>query len=84
MKHIGPAISCPLAALDFYRAGFNAIPLVPGTKRTAEKWDPWNERLSELAITEHWREHPDHELGCILGDRLSRARCRWTGVCPGG
>src|SRR6056297_1562086 len=69
MNHIGQLNSFLDAAVRLHKAGFNVIPVVPGTKRAAEKWE-WNKHLSELAISEHWHDHPDHELGCILGDRL--------------
>lgn len=70
MTKIGPFNSCPSAALAFFRAGFIVAPIVPGTKRTAEKWAPWKARLSENTIVDHWAQHPDHELGCIVSPRL--------------
>jgi hypothetical protein len=70
MQNIGPLTSFLDAAVSLHKAGFNVIPVVPGTKRTAQKWDPWNERLSELSVTAHWRDHPDDEVGCIPGHRL--------------
>lgn len=56
------------AALDWFRKGFSVIPIIPGTKRTALKWDPWLDGLSADKIRKHWEAHPDHELGFIVGD----------------
>lgn len=56
------------AAHFWYEFGFQAIPILPGTKRTARKWTPWLKGLSRLRITRHWTEHPDHEVGFIVGD----------------
>ena len=80
MKRIGPPSTCPLAALYFYEAGFDVIPVVPGTKRTAEKWTPWAERRSEKAIAEHYRRHPDHEVGCM---RVPAEETERWSVCQG-
>jgi len=56
------------AALFWFNFGFNIIPITPGTKRTAVKWDPWLADLSSEKITEYWSRHPHHELGCIVDD----------------
>jgi hypothetical protein len=58
------------AALDWYRFGLAVIPLVPGTKKTAAKWDPWLNALSTASINRHWLQHPDHEVGFIVGDHV--------------
>lgn len=58
------------AALRWLGAGFRVIPVVPGEKRTAITWDPWLERLSTDTVKGHWREHPEHDVGAILGDDL--------------
>ena len=55
------------AALDWYGKGFSVIPIIPGTKRTALKWDPWLDGLSADKIRKHWEANPDHELGFIVG-----------------
>ena len=65
-----PGTSFRDAALAFYAAGFAVIPLVPGTKRSAVKWDGWLATLSPKAIRQHWMLHPDHELGCIVDARM--------------
>jgi hypothetical protein len=58
------------AALSLFRAGYQVIPVAPGSKRTAVKWNPWLTKLSSKAIVDYWKRHPDHELGCIVGDEL--------------
>ena len=55
------------AALFWHEFGLQVIPIVPGTKRTAVKWDPWLRDLSVPAISRYWAKHPDHEIGCIAG-----------------
>jgi len=56
------------AALEWFKFGFDVMPIVPGTKRPAVKWDPWLQKLSLDTIAHHWSTHPDHELGFIVGD----------------
>ena len=56
------------AALDWYKFGFAVIPLLPGKKITAVKWNPWLDELSEKTIIDYWTNHPDHELGFIVGE----------------
>ena len=58
------------ATLKWYKFGFQVIPIVPHTKKTAVKWDPWLEPLSILRIYRHWRNNPDHELGFIVGQEI--------------
>ena len=60
--------SCASAAIYWHSFGFNVIPIIPGTKRTAVKWNPWREGLSPEKIKAHWDKHPDHEVGFIVGD----------------
>src|SRR5690606_15145250 len=57
-------------AIYWYRAGFRVIPCVPGKKGTVLKWDPWLAGLCEDAIRRHWRAHPSHDIGFIVGDGL--------------
>lgn len=57
-------------ATYWYRVGFRVIPCAPGRKRTVPKWDPWLAGLSEDAIRRHWRAHPSHDIGFIVGDGL--------------
>ena len=66
-----PAFSSNLdAALHWYDFGFQVIPLVPGEKRTALKWDPWLDGLTREKIEQYWHEHPDHDVGHIVSDGL--------------
>ena len=55
------------AALFWFGFGFHVIPIVPGTKRPATKWDPWLHDLSGAKISAYWRQHPAHEVGFIVG-----------------
>ena len=56
------------AATYWHNFGFAVIPIIPGTKLPAVKWDPWLSALSQETISAHWDKHPDHELGFIVGD----------------
>jgi hypothetical protein len=56
------------AALLWYERGLQVIPLIPGSKLPAVKWDPWIADLSPGKIATYWKQHPDHELGFIVGD----------------
>jgi hypothetical protein len=56
------------AALLWFDFGLSVIPVTPGTKQTALKWDPWLDGLSANKIHDYWQQHPDHELGFIVGD----------------
>lgn len=57
-------------ALKWFDFGFKVIPIVPGTKRPAVKHEPWLSELSPQTIKDHWSKHPDHEVGCIVGDDM--------------
>lgn len=61
-------ISFAVAALYWYERGLQVIPLIPGTKKTAVQWDSWLAGLSTKKIAAYWKQHPDHELGFIVGD----------------
>ena len=50
--------------------GVDVIPVSPGQKHPAVKWDPWLDDPSPDKIEKHWEQHPDHDIGCILGDGL--------------
>lgn len=63
-------VSFLAAAREWHAAGFSVIPIVPGEKRSAVKWDAWLAELSADSITAHWSEHPGHEIGFIVGDDL--------------
>ena len=54
------------AALTHFNKGFSVIPLIPGSKQTAVKWDPWLDNLSEDKIKLYWDKHPNAEIGAIL------------------
>ena len=59
-----------LAALFWFEFGFQVIPLAPKSKVTAVKWNPWLEGLSIEKITAYWTQHPDHEVGFIVGNDI--------------
>ena len=56
------------AAIYWHTFGFSVIPIIPGTKLPAVKWDPWLATLSQETISTYWAKHPDHEVGFIVGD----------------
>ena len=58
------------AALHWFAFGFKVIPIAPGTKQTSVKWDPWLNGLSPEKIAAYWSQHPDHEIGIIVGDDI--------------
>ena len=58
------------AAHFWFEFGFTPIPLVPGKKVTALRWAIWSAGLSHDSIDQHWDEHPDHELGIIVDERI--------------
>jgi len=56
------------AAAYWFNFGFNVIPIIPGKKIPAVKWDQWLDGLSNEKIAKHWARNPDHELGFVVGD----------------
>lgn len=56
------------AASRWFSFGFKCLPLLPGEKKPAVKWDPWLEGLSKEKITGHWAQHPRHEVAFIVCD----------------
>ena len=58
------------AALSYYNAGLPIIPIVPDSKKTAVKWDPWLDQLSQDTIRQYWSNHPDHGIGFIVPENL--------------
>lgn len=60
----------PEAAHQWFDAGLSVIPLVAGTKQSATRWDSWLAGLGHAQIDEHWKAHPAHEVGLIVGDGL--------------
>jgi hypothetical protein len=59
-----------IPALSYYRAGFSVIPIIPGTKRPAVKWNPWQEKLCEESIRTYWRKHSNHGVGFIVPEDI--------------
>ncbi|PZQ94339.1 MAG: hypothetical protein DI533_22420 [Cereibacter sphaeroides] len=53
-------------ALWWFAFGYRVIPLIPGKKRPAKAYNPWLDDLSIDAIRQHWKQHPDHEVGAVL------------------
>jgi hypothetical protein len=58
------------AAIGWRKYGFHVIPIIPGTKQSAVKWDPWLADLSLESIARHWALYPEREVGMIVGDGL--------------
>ena len=58
------------SALDAKHFGFQVIPVCPGTKRTAVKWDGWFTNYSDQKLVDYWKQHPEHELGIIAGEGI--------------
>ena len=58
------------AAKYWHTFGFAVIPIRPGTKLPAVRWDPWLAALSPETISAYWDKHPDHEVGFIVGDDI--------------
>ena len=58
------------AAREWFEFGLQVIPVTPGTKVSAVKWDGWLDGLSAEKIKRHWTAHPDHEVGFIVGDEV--------------
>jgi hypothetical protein len=56
------------AALFWSGYGFRVIPIVPGQKKPAVFYNPWLDDLSVDHIKQHWRQHPNHEVGAVLGE----------------
>ncbi|WP_026842465.1 PriCT-2 domain-containing protein [Citrifermentans bremense] len=61
---------CRTAAFFWYGFGLKVMPVIPGNKASALKWDPWLQDLNPEKINEHWTIHPEHELGGIVGNDL--------------
>jgi len=57
-------------ALFLSKKGFTVMPGVPGTKKPAGLWEPWEQNQSEGHIQLHWGAHPQHEVCIITGDQL--------------
>lgn len=56
------------AANYWFHFGFSIIPVLPGTKQPAVKWNGWLQDLSHASINRYWMQHHDHEVGFIVGD----------------
>lgn len=57
-------------ALRAKHFGFQVIPVCPGTKRTAVKWDGWCTNCSDQKLVDYWKQRPNHELGMIAGEDI--------------
>jgi hypothetical protein len=57
------------AALDYFDRGFKVIPVVPGTKKSAVKWDPWLNGLTREVVQDTW-SNQRYDVGAILGPDL--------------
>ena len=66
-KHV---INFLTSAMFWITFDLNVIPVIPGTKRTAVRWDSWLENLDHEKVHDHWTGHPDHEVGCVVGDDM--------------
>lgn len=63
--------SCNLSgAFYWYGYDLQVIPVVPVTKKTAVKWNPWLEDYDTKSIYDYWNKNPQHELGFIVGDDM--------------
>ena len=58
------------AALHWFKFGLQVIPVIPGTKKPAVKWDPWLSDLDIDKIKDHWNRHPNHEIAAIVGGNM--------------
>jgi len=58
------------AAMHAYGYGLAPIPIIQGTKETAVEQDQWLQNLNTPKVCDYWKEHPEHELGCILDGQL--------------
>ena len=58
------------AAMFWFGFGFKVIPVLPHNKKPAVLWDPWLNNYDSQKVVEYWEKHPDHEVGCIVGDDL--------------
>lgn len=69
-KYYRAAPSNIKAAMYWYQYGFSILPIIPGTKFPAIKWDPWLAALSKQTIIAYWQQNPAYELGFIVGDNF--------------
>jgi Primase C terminal 2 (PriCT-2)/Bifunctional DNA primase/polymerase, N-terminal len=58
------------AAMHWFGYGLQVIPIIPRNKMPAVKWDPWLEDIGPEKVYNHYKSHPDHEVGFIVGDDL--------------
>ncbi len=57
-------------AAFWFGFGLNVVPVLPGTKQPAVKWNQWLQHLSLRQIVTYWNAHPAHEVGFIVGDGM--------------
>ncbi|WP_159944059.1 MULTISPECIES: bifunctional DNA primase/polymerase [unclassified Nocardiopsis] len=54
-------------ALALVRAGFAVFACRPGRKEPATSRGVWDATTDEARVVEHWRVHPDHNIGVACG-----------------
>lgn len=67
---VGLPSSYPGSAIFWFDFGLSVIPVLPGTKQTAVKWDQWLQQLSLRQVVSYWRANPTHEVGFIVGPSM--------------
>jgi hypothetical protein len=64
-------VTCTLnGAMFWYGYGFKVIPIPPGAKKTAVRWNTWLDGLDPQKIVGYWAKNPSHDLGFIVGDDI--------------
>jgi Bifunctional DNA primase/polymerase, N-terminal/Primase C terminal 2 (PriCT-2) len=59
------------AAIMQSKFGLHVYPVVPFGKPPAiRSLEEWDRQLSPSSIKAYWAKHPDHELGCVVGDSM--------------
>ena len=58
-----------MAAITYSRLGFSVIPLIPGEKKPAVAWKPYQKkRADEKQITAWWSANPKCNVGIVTGE----------------
>lgn len=58
------------AALFWHDWGLRVCPFLPRSKVPSTRWQPWEQCYSGANVSRHWRAHPHHEVGALVGDDL--------------
>ncbi|MBJ6802065.1 PriCT-2 domain-containing protein [Geomonas propionica] len=58
------------AAMYWCGYGFDVIPVLPGNKLPAVKWDPWLSDLGPNQVNDYWTKNPSHEIGFIVNAEI--------------